>query len=846
VKLTHSKRRLAIAAFILLALFLIRPGASRLKSRIIFSISRALGRPVDIGAVHIELLPWPGFDLDDLVVYDDPAFGAEPMLRAREVTATLRLASLLRGRLEIARLELTEPSLNLVHLETGRWNVESLLERSAHSSLAPTAKTKLEPRPGFPYIVGTSGRINFKNGSEKRPYAFTNADFSLWQDSENAWGARLKAQPFRSDMNLNDTGLLQATGTWQRAEITANTPLQVSVEWSHAQVGQLTKFVTGMDQGWRGALLLEVAFEGTPAELKIRGTASVDDFRRYDLTSGQALRMTANCDAEYHSMTHEFHKVMCNAPAGTGWITLTGDMGWPGSQRYSLALVAENVPANALAMLAKRVKKNLPDDLAAEGTLHATLAIHEDGERKSRVHWQGRGEVVNFQLTSASNKAEVGPETLPFFLTDQHAGRTVVNGGPSLRFPADAHLEIGPFGLGTGRSSDPLARGWISRAGYRFVVQGDAEVERTLRLGRMLGIPAAATAAAQGAAKLDLSVAGAWRGQGDTSAAFIGPQIAGSAKLRNVQINVRGLGGPVEIDSADMQLSPDGVRLDHLNARAATALWSGTLALQRGCRASEACPVHFALKANQLSLANLNEWIHPPNKTPWYRALAPMSATEASAFSSVHASGQIAVDRFQLATVQASHVSARVDLNDGKLEVSALQADLLDGQIRGEWNLDFGAKPAVCKGSGKFLDISLTSLARLMNDEWVEGRANADYEIASTCSSDFWSSAGGTVRVDVRNGILPHLFVAEDQQPLRVTRLSGQGQLRSGKIEIKNANLRSPDGTYQLSGTASLNRELDLKLTHGSNGANMGYTVKGTLSEPLITQLTAVQARLKQ
>lgn len=845
MKLTSSKRRLAVAALILLALFLIRPGASRLKSRIIFSISRAVGRPVDVGAVHLELLPWPGFDLDDLVVYDDPAFGAEPMLRAREVTAALRLTSLLRGRLEISRLDLTEPSLNLVHLASGHWNVESLVERSAHSSLAPTAKTKLEPRPGFPYIEGTSGRINFKNGAEKRPYALTNSDFSLWQDSENAWGVRLKAQPFRSDMNLNDTGLLQVTGTWQRADVTANTPLEVSVEWSHAQVGQLTKFITGVDQGWRGALLLEVAFEGTPAELEIRGTASVDDFRRYDITSGQALRMTANCQAEYHSLTHDFHQVLCTAPAGSGRITLSGDMGWPGTRRYALALVAEKVPANALVMLAKRVKKNLPDDLTADGTLHATLAVHGDGENESRVHWQGRGEIASFQLTSASNKAEIGPETVPFLFTDQHPGKTLPNSGPSVRFPAGVHVEVGPFVLGNGRSPEPLARGWVNRAGYGFAVLGDAEIERMLRLGRMLGIPTAATAT-QGAAKLDLGIAGAWRGQGDTSAAFIGPQVVGSAKMRNVRINVAGLGGPVEIDSADMQLSPDGVRIDHLNAKAATASWTGTLALARRCRGTEACPVRFALKANQLSLASLNEWIHPPNKTPWYRALDPMSAPQVSAFSTVHASGQIAVDRFQLAKVQASHVSANVALDGQKLEVSALRAELLDGQIRGDWNLDFTAKPSVCKGSGKFVDVSLRSLASLMNDGWVDGTANADYEIASTCSADFWSSAAGTVRVDARNGILPHLFVADDQQPLRLTRLSGQGQLRSGKIEIKNANLISPDGIYQLSGTASFDRELDLKLTHGPNGANMGYTVRGTLSEPLITQLTAVQARLKQ
>ena len=88
MKIFSSKRRDGRGgSVVLLALFLLRPGASRLKSRIISSISAAVGRPVDIGSVHIRLLPRPGFDLENLVVYDDPAFGAEPMLRASEVTA---------------------------------------------------------------------------------------------------------------------------------------------------------------------------------------------------------------------------------------------------------------------------------------------------------------------------------------------------------------------------------------------------------------------------------------------------------------------------------------------------------------------------------------------------------------------------------------------------------------------------------------------------------------------------------------------------------------------------------------------------------------------------------------
>ena len=111
MKFFSSKRRAVTAAgVILLALFLVRPGVSRLKARITNSISRAVARPADVGSVQLRFLP-PGFDLQNVVIYEDPAFGAEPMLRAPEVTATVRLTSLVRGRLDISRLELTEPEV---------------------------------------------------------------------------------------------------------------------------------------------------------------------------------------------------------------------------------------------------------------------------------------------------------------------------------------------------------------------------------------------------------------------------------------------------------------------------------------------------------------------------------------------------------------------------------------------------------------------------------------------------------------------------------------------------------------------------------------------------------------
>ena len=856
---------MAAAALVFLALFLLRPGASRLKSRIISSLSAAVGRPVDLSSAHIRLLPRPGFDLDNLVVYDDPAFGAEPMLRAGEVTADLRLTSLLRGRLEIARLVLTEPSLNLVHDSGGRWNLEALLERAARTPTAPTAKAKSEPRTGFPYIEATSARINFKKGQEKKPYALTNADFSLWQESENAWGVRLKAQPVRTDLNLNDTGLVQVSGTWQRAATLDDTPLQFNVEWSRAQLGQVTKFFTGSDQGWRGAIQLDAVLAGSPGQLKITSSASVNDFRRYDITAGRALRLAGSCNGEYSSRTREFRQVNCSAPVGKGLVTLTGALGFPGSQRCLIHVMAEHVPANGLMALARRAKKNIPDDLVAEGTLEGEFSLRKDSSAISKSRLDGRGEITDFRLRSPANDTEIGPETMPFALVSAagnsplwaKAGRSgAANGRASLRNPVASgrlevpkgpHIEFGPMAVDAGRSGSATVRGWVNRGGYVLALAGDTEVGRGLRLARMIGIPALA-AAAEGLAQVELQIAGSWIGPSNPAASgFAGSQVTGNAQLHGVKVPVRGAGGPVEIVSADFELLPDRVRVGKLNARAAGATWTGSLETPRGCAKPETCPVRFALNTEDLSLSELSEWVRPnPKKRAWYEVLGN-GQTGPSWLARVRGSGSIAAERFRIHSVTAAHVWANVSLADGKVEVSALNGDLLDGKHRGRWQVDFSVKPAVCSGSGGLAGISLAAVSTAMKNAWIAGTGNATYEVKGPCSGEFWQSATGTLEAVMKDGVLPHVAVGDDPRPLRIRRFDGQAQMHDGVIEIDKAKLDSPDASYEVSGMATLQREIALTLTRVAGGAAVaGYAISGTLAEPRVRPLAHTeQAKLK-
>ena len=77
-------RRLLIAASIVLLLAVIVPfiNANRLKNRFAGSLSAALNRQVTMGDLTLRILPQPGFYAENFTIADDPAFSAEPLLRA--------------------------------------------------------------------------------------------------------------------------------------------------------------------------------------------------------------------------------------------------------------------------------------------------------------------------------------------------------------------------------------------------------------------------------------------------------------------------------------------------------------------------------------------------------------------------------------------------------------------------------------------------------------------------------------------------------------------------------------------------------------------------------------------
>jgi hypothetical protein len=839
VKTLLSRRVLVGLCLLLLALFLIRPGASRLRGKISQSISQALGRRVEIGSVHLRFLPRPGFEFEHLVIHDDVAFGAEPLLRAPDVTAWLRVLPLLRGRIEIATLSLDEASLNLTRDPQGKWNLEDLLQRTARISTAPTAAERTESRPAFPYIEATKARINFKIGTEKTHFAFTDARFALWQESENAWGIRLKAQPIRTDANLTDTGIINVSGMWQRSPVLHQTPIQFSFEWRQAQIGQVSKLIYGNDKGWRGNVLLEGALVGTPGKLKLRADAAVDDFRRNDVLGGGSLHLVAHCLAEYSSLQAILSNVDCNAPVGDGSLELKGSASGPRFASYDFALLSIKVPAQAALSLFRHSRPGVPEDLEATGNLSATLHL-SPGDLAQPLQLRGDGEAQALRISSSTMGSGIALGQVPFsFVPNISAAKAsksrLAKSSPSVN---QAALEIGPINVVLGRPTPLRTHASLTLSGYQVAVHGDAGLKQLLQSARLMGIPVPAVAV-DGSSTVDLTIADYWAGAAP-------PKITGTALLRSVRAQVRGLNAPLDIVNANLAIDKDSVRVQNLNASAAQATWRGSMQVARPCVAPETCKVQFSLRTAELDAADLNQLLNPSaKKQSWYKFLT-RADTQSPYLLRARATGKIAIDKLVIGKSACTQLTADLDLHDGKLTMKSVRAQTLGGKATAELHADFSARPPAYTGSGNFDGVSLAAVANMTHDGWIDGTGAAKYQFKASGwgPQDLLDSLDLAGDFVVRDGSFPHITLTNNPNVLRASQFSGEILLREGQFSFPEAKLESPNGVYKVSGTVSLTGSVNLKMTGESVP---GFALSGTLLKTRVSSIpiTAAQATLK-
>ena len=322
------RRRLAVSAVVvaLLAALVLTPplvNVNRFSRRIAASMSASLGRPVHLDSVSMHLLPFPGFTLTNLVVSEDPAFGSEPSIRANSVETRLRVSSLWRRRVEFSRVHFIDPSVNLVRNPQGRWNLDSILVHASRIDAAPTAQKGAGPAPRFPYIEATGARVNVKLGDEKMPFSLTDSDFALWLPSSQLWRVRLEGLPVRTDANVANVGTMRLEGSLEGAPRLEQVPVDLTVSWRDAPLGEATRLLLGRDAGWRGTLHIDATLRGPLGAAGIAAHVTLNDLRRADFVPSELLDVSARCQAVGNAARAELSAAECRLDPGGSPALLT-------------------------------------------------------------------------------------------------------------------------------------------------------------------------------------------------------------------------------------------------------------------------------------------------------------------------------------------------------------------------------------------------------------------------------------------------------------------------------------------------------------------------------------------
>lgn len=352
----------------------------------------------------------------------------------------------------------------------------------------------------------------------------------------------------------------------------------------------------------------------------------------------------------------------------------------------------------------------------------------------------------------------------------------------------------------------------------------------------MLRLPAPQVSA-EGITSLDLNLAGAW----DTATRML----TGTAQLRSVHAQVRGMNSPVQVRRADLVIDSDSVRVRNLDALAAGSTWRGSLVIPRPCGIPETCQIQFHLRSAEASAVALNHLFNPlAAKRPWYKFLS--IGNSSNYFAKATASGSVAIDKLVLGRTVCTRFTGDLALGKARLSLINLRGNLLGGQSEANLKADFSVRPPVYSGSGSFDGVSLSSIAELMRTGWIDGEGSASYRFTTSGWSleDLLKQADLDAKFSVKDGEFPHVLLSENAEPLQSSVFSGQLVFRDGTFSLNDTELVSDSGVFNVSGTASLTGDLNLKMMSENSG---GYNLSGTLDQTRVSAITnpPTQAALK-
>jgi hypothetical protein len=839
-------------------------------------LQSSFGRPVEVGGFDFSILDGPRIEILGVSVAEDPRFGNEYFLRAEKLTAGPRWSALLTGKFEFGTLSFTRPSLNLVRQPDDRWNLEGWLPPATSPKRGPSSS------PGLPFhlarIEVDSGRVNFKQGNDVRPFALVDVTGYVQQEGPGRWSLDLEAEPMHAGFGKPQTGMLRVRGTIGGTTSRLQ-PAQLEMSWWGASLEDALRLIDGHDHGVRGSLAADLTahVEGisaagaravgppAPAQWDVTGTVWLGDAHRWDLPAlTNAPRVNVSFAASWRQGERRvaFPKIQIVSPGSTAQGSAALD--WNHGVQPHFELSSAEIGMSDLLSWYRAFRAGVDDDLAAQGSLRASGVL--DG-------WPPR--LINFSASSAGGNlsAGAGQRTLRWMPWQTTRLRNAVSSGPvAIQFVSSAsNASASPLAPLTvqfdllsspeGFSSQPQRDDAFAAApphapanhwAFRATLDGSAgRVEDWAWLLQEVGHPTTQMWSAEGMLAVHLKARG--------TLSPLAADWQGTVEARALRLQFAFLNQPLRFAQATYALSPAGRKLTLVSAEGLDATWSGTIS-----RNAAGGDWQFDLTADRLDAAALDRWLGPrarPGFLARYFGPASDSGEEDEPPVPFKARGRLRAAQFTLGSLQLTELDADAEIAGRKIELPHAKADFFGGSVQGEFTASLADGPDY-ELHARFQRVNLSALAETVPalTGRLSGVVSGQLALrAKGVGHDaLLTSLAGEGSLTARNaelqgfgfGSLSPILTADTDA--RYPEVEANFRIASRKVAATPLRLgRSGEGSSLATGTVDFNGVMELRVSPSQKGTApeeaiaggaRSYRLFGTLADPEVGPLETAAA----
>jgi hypothetical protein len=829
-------------------------------------LQSSFGRPVEADGFGFSLLDGPRIEVLGVSVAEDSRFGNEYFLRAEKLTAGPRWSELLSGKFEFGTLSFTRPSLNLVREPDGRWNLEGWLPPATSPKRGPSSS------PGLPFhltrIEVDSGRVNFKQGNDVRPFALVDVTGYVQQEGPGRWSLDLEAEPMHAGVGRPQTGMLRVSGsiggTTSRLQ-----PAQLEVAWWDATLEDALRLIDGHDHGVRGSLAAkftahvegisaagaQVVGPPAPAEWDVSGTAWVGGAHRWDLrsrTSDPPVNVAFSASWRQGERRVTFPTIQVVSPGSH--LNGSAAVDWTHGLHPHLEVASAEIGMSDLLAWYRAFRAGVADDLVARGTVRASATF--DG-------WPLR--LLNGSVSSGGGSLSAGAaaRTLQWSPWSSTLSRSALSSGPvAFQFVSPAGSAGAPPPAPLTAQFDLLspAEGWLpardaaaepARArpnhwAFRAALDGSAgRVEDWLWLLREIGHPTSSMWSAEGIISLHL------KAQGTLSPPAANWQATGDARALRLQLAF--LNQPLRFAKATYELTPAGRKLILITAEGLDATWTGTIS-----SSAAGGDWQFDLTADDLDAAALDRWLGSRARPGFLARLfgtAPNSSEEPGPAVPLNARGRLRAGQFTLGSLQLTQLDSQAEIAGRRIVLTHAKANFFGGSVQGDFTAALASGPAY-ELRAQFQRVNLTALVGTVPA--LTGRlagvaaGQINLRAKGVGRDALLASLAGEGSLSVRNAELRGFgFGSPSPSPpagtdARYPEAEARFRIASRKVAANPAQLGRLGEGVLVTGTVDFNGVIDFRVAPSRkasasgemiSGGARGYRLSGTLAEPQVGPL---------